>query len=212
MNSWHQKNQKSATIKFGKSILYPKKNSQLFITRFHLFLNFVFMNKAEVLKEIIGQRRSIFPKDYSETEISQEIIEEILHSATLAPNHKRTKPWRFKIFKGEEKANLAVEMQEIYKASQAPQVFLEKKYQDIGFKVNKADAVISIVVNFSGMVPEWEEIAAVSMAVQNMYLTCTANGVGCYWSSPKIVDHLKDSLTIEENQKCLGLFYMGNVD
>ncbi|UFH31286.1 nitroreductase family protein [Chryseobacterium sp. C-71] len=170
------------------------------------------MNKAEVLKEIIEQRRSIFPKDYAETEISQEIIEEILHSATLAPNHKRTKPWRFKIFEGEEKAKLAFEMQEIYKSMQAPQVFLEKKYQDIGFKINKADAVVSIVVNFSGIVPEWEEIAAVSMAVQNMYLTCTANGVGCYWSSPKIVDHLKESLTIEENQKCLGLFYMGNVD
>ena len=170
------------------------------------------MNKAEVLKDIIEQRRSIFPKDYNETEISHEIIDEILHSATFAPNHKRTKPWRFKVFKGEEKVNLAVEMQEIYKATQAPQVFLEKKYIDIGFKINKADAVISIIVNFSGMVPVWEEIAAVSMAVQNMYLTCTANGVGCYWSSPKIVDHLKDSLTIEENQKCLGLFYMGNID
>jgi len=170
------------------------------------------MNKAEVLKEIIEQRRSIFPKDYAETEISQEIMEEILNSATLAPNHKRTKPWRFKVFKGEEKANLAFEMQEIYKSTQAPQVFLEKKYNDIGFKINKADAVVSIVVNFSGMVPEWEEIAAVSMAVQNMYLTCTANEVGCYWSSPKIVDHLKNCLTIEENQKCLGLFYMGVVN
>jgi nitroreductase len=170
------------------------------------------MNKAEVLKEIIEQRRSIFPKDYAETEISQEIIDEILNSAKFAPNHKRTKPWRFKVFKGEEKAKLAVEMQKIYKASQPEQLFLEKKYNDIGFKIIKADAVVSIVVNFSGMVPEWEEIAAVSMAVQNMYLTCTANGVGCYWSSPKIVDQLKDSLTIEENQKCLGLFYMGIVD
>lgn len=63
------------------------------------------MNKAEVLKEIIEQRRSIFPKDYTEAEISQEVIDEILHSATLAPNHKRTKPWRFKIFKGEERQN-----------------------------------------------------------------------------------------------------------
>lgn len=170
------------------------------------------MNKAEVLKEIIEQRRSIFPKDYAETKISQEIINEILSSATFAPNHKRTKPWRFKVFKGEEKANLAFEMQEIYKNSQPDHLFLEKKYNDIGFKINKADAVVSIIVNFSGMVPEWEEIAAVSMAIQNMYLTCTANGVGCYWSSPKIVDHLKDSLTIEENQKCLGLFYMGKVD
>ncbi|GAB0156046.1 hypothetical protein CHRYSEOSP005_13080 [Chryseobacterium sp. Alg-005] len=170
------------------------------------------MNKAEVLKEIIEQRRSIFPKDYSENEIPQEVINEILHSASLAPNHKRTKPWRFKIFKGEEKQALASEMQAIYKATQPEQLFLEKKYQDIGFKINKADVVISIVVNFSGMVPEWEEIAAVSMAVQNMYLTCTANGIGCYWSSPKIVDHLKDSLQIEENQKCLGLFYMGAIN
>ncbi|KPH13730.1 nitroreductase [Chryseobacterium sp. ERMR1:04] len=170
------------------------------------------MNKAEVLKEIIEQRKSIFPKDYTETEISQEIINEILHSATLAPNHKRTKPWRFKIFKGEEKAKLALEMQTIYKASQPEHLFLEKKYNDIGFKITKADAVVSIIVNFSGMVPEWEEIAAVSMAVQNMYLTCTANNIGCYWSSPNIVDHLKDSLTIEENQKCLGLFYLGKVD
>ncbi len=169
------------------------------------------MNHAEILKQIIEQRRSIFPKDYSDSEISQEILDEILHSATLAPNHKRTKPWRFKIFKGEEKAKLASEMQAIYKATQPEQTFLEKKYQDIGFKINKADAVASIVVNFSGMVPEWEEIAAVSMAVQNMYLTCTANSIGCYWSSPGIVNHLKESLTIEENQKCLGLFYMGTL-
>ncbi|QQV03450.1 MULTISPECIES: nitroreductase [Chryseobacterium] len=170
------------------------------------------MNKAEVLKQIIKQRRSIFPKDYSDTVISQEILDEILHSASLAPNHKRTKPWRFKIFRGEEKAKLALEMQSIYKETQSEQLFLEKKYNDIGFKINKADAVLSIVVNFSGMVPEWEEIAAVSMAVQNMYLTCTANNIGCYWSSPKLVDHLKESLTIQENQQCLGLFYMGNLE
>ncbi|AZA77720.1 nitroreductase [Chryseobacterium sp. G0186] len=169
------------------------------------------MNKATVLKEIIEQRRSIFPKDYTDAEISQEVIDEILHAATLAPNHKRTKPWRFKIFKGEEKTKLASEMQAIYKASQPEQLFLEKKYNDIGFKINKANVVVSIIVNFSGMVPEWEEIAATSMAVQNMYLSCTANNIGCYWSSPKIVDHLKESLTIEENQKCLGLFYMGEI-
>ena len=170
------------------------------------------MNQAEVLKQIIEERRSIFPKDYSENEIPQNIIEEIINSANFAPNHKRTKPWRFKIFKGAEKAKLASEMQEIYKSVTPPQTFLEKKYNDIGFKINKADTVISIVVNFSGLVPEWEEIAAVSMAVQNMYLTCTAHHIGCYWSSPKLVDYFKNSLTIEENQKCLGLFYMGQTD
>jgi len=48
------------------------------------------MNQAEVLKQIIEERRSIFPKDYSENEIPQHIIEEIINSANFAPNHKRT--------------------------------------------------------------------------------------------------------------------------
>lgn len=177
----------------------------------HFLCIFAGMNHAAVLKEILEKRKSVFPKDYTDASVSDELIGEILGLAVLAPNHKRTKPWRFRVFRGQDKAELAAEMQEIYKAMQPPALYLEKKYQDIGFKINKAGAVISIVVNFSGLVPEWEEIAAVSMAVQNMYLACTANGVGCYWSSPKIVEHLKKSLTLEENQRCLGLFYMGMV-
>ena len=75
----------------------------------------------------------------------------------------------------------------------------------------KTDAVVAVCVNFSGLVPEWEEIAAVAMGVQNMYLTCTANNVGCYWSTPNTKDYIGDYLGLEENQKCLGFFYMGMV-
>ena len=32
-------------------------------------------------------------------------------------------------------------------------------------------------------VPEWEEVAAVAAAVQNMQLAAAALGVACYWSS-----------------------------
>lgn len=170
------------------------------------------MENAKILKKIIETRRSIFPKDYSDKEIPENILDEILKSAAFAPNHKRTKPWRFKTFKGEEKQKLGLELQSIYKNSTAEVQFLQKKYDDIGFKISKANVVVSIVVHFSGLLPEWEEIAAVSMAVQNMYLTCTANNIGCYWSSAKIAEQLKDSLTIEDNQKCLGLFYMGMID
>lgn len=169
------------------------------------------MNQAELLKGIIQSRKSIFPKDYTDTPINEDVLAEIINSTNFTPNHKRTKPWRFKQFRGAEKQQLAAEMQLIYKTITPEHLFLEKKYQDIGFKINKADTVISIVVNFSMMVPEWEEIAAVSMAVQNMYLTATAHHIGCYWSSPKIVDQLKTSLTIEDNQKCLGLFYLGSL-
>ena len=169
------------------------------------------MGKAEILKEIIESRRSIFPKDYTGEEIEQEILDEILRSATFAPNHKRTKPWRFKIFKGEEKTRLGERLAEIYKNTVAPQHFLEKKYLSISEKAAKANVIVTISVNFSGLLPEWEEIAATAMAVQNMYLTCTAHGIGSYWSSPGMIKHLDEFLNLEENQKCYGLFYIGKI-
>lgn len=169
------------------------------------------MKKSEILKEIIKNRRSVFPNEYSMDEIPQEILNEIINSAQFAPNHKRTKPWRFKIFKGEEKLNLGKKLQEIYKEITPESVFLSKKYEDIADKIEKSNAIISISVNFSGLVPEWEEIAATAMAVQNMYLTCTANEIGCYWSTPPMKDALKEFLHLEENQRCIGIFYLGKI-
>ena len=53
---------------------------------------------ATLIKHIIKSRKSIFPADYTETPIPEEIIEDILDIATYAPNHKKTKPWRLKAF------------------------------------------------------------------------------------------------------------------
>lgn len=169
------------------------------------------MEKSAILKEIIESRRSTFPKDYSDAEIEQEILDEILNSAQFAPNHKRTKPWRFKVFKAEEKSLLGQKLAEIYKTTVSPEHFLEKKYLSISEKINRANVIVTISVNFSGLLPEWEEIAATAMAVQNMYLTSTVNHVGCYWSSPGMIKHLDEFLDLEENQKCYGLFYLGKI-
>ena len=169
------------------------------------------MDKAEVLKNIIETRRSTFPKSYSTEEIKEDVLTEILNSATFAPNHKRTKPWRLKVFREEEKNQLGEKLAEIYKQTTNPQSFLEKKYGDISDKVSKSNVIITICVNFSGLIPEWEEIAATAMAVQNMYLTATAHEIGCYWSTPGMIDHLNEFLNLDENQKCIGLFYLGKV-
>lgn len=169
------------------------------------------MKEAAVLKNIIESRRSIFPKDYSDAEIDDAVLREILSSANFAPNHKKTKPWRLKVFKGEEKNLLGKKLAEIYKTSTSQESFLKKKYLSISDKISKTNVIITISVNFSGLLPEWEEIAATAMAVQNMYLTCTANNVGCYWSSPASVQYLDEFLGLEENQKCYGLFYLGKV-
>ncbi len=47
------------------------------------------------------------------------------------------------------------------------------------------------------------------MAVQNMWLYCTALNIGCYWSSPGLIKHMGDFFNLNEGERCLGFFYMG---
>ena len=56
-----------------------------------------------------------------------------------------------------------------------------------------------------------EEVAAVSMAVQNMWLTATANGVGCYWSTGGVtfVDGAQEAFGWGKKDKLLGFLYCG---
>ena len=61
-------------------------------------------------------------------------------------------------------------------------------------------------------VPEWEEIAAVSMAVQNMWLSCYVNNIGSYWSTPALKDDYAKHLGLNINQKSLGFFFMGSYE
>ena len=57
--------------------------------------------------------------------------------------------------------------------------------------------------------PEWEEIAAASCSVQNMLLAITAKELAAYWSSPSMISKARKFLQIKENQKCLGMLYIG---
>jgi nitroreductase len=60
-------------------------------------------------------------------------------------------------------------------------------------------------------ISEIEEIQAVACAIQNMHLSCTAYGLGGFWSTPKLIysEKMNVFLGLEQKDKCLGLFYIG---
>jgi nitroreductase len=167
-------------------------------------------NTTESINHIIRSRRSIFPPSYIEKEIPREIIDTILENANFAPTHKLTEPWRFTVFTGAGLEKLGDYMAEAYKANTTPETFSQAKYDGTRAKSLKSAAVIAIVVELhEEKIPEWEEVAATACAVQNMWLTATANGIGAYWSSPSVTESLRAFLGLKENQKCVGFFYMG---
>lgn len=166
--------------------------------------------KAEILSDIIKGRRSIFPESYTQDEIPTHLIEQILESANYAPTHKLTQPWRFTVIRKEAKTKLGEALGEIYKKVVPAEKFLQKKYDSFGQKTSQANVILAINIQFhEDKVPNWEEIAAVGCAVQNIALTAEALNIGAYWSSPPLIDHLGDFLGLGENEKCYGLFYMG---
>lgn len=171
------------------------------------------MNFKE-LSDLISKRRAVGPTMYLDKPISNETILEILENANWAPTHKKTEPWRFKIFKGDRLKDLSEYLGSYYKENTEKSKFSENKYKRTKQKPLRSGCVIAICMfnDPDVTIPEWEEVAAVACAVQNMWLSCTTLGIGAYWSSPKSIIEAREFLGLDENEKCLGLFYMGYID
>jgi len=166
------------------------------------------------LSNLIKNRRATPPRFLAKKEISKEIIKQLLENANWAPTHKNTEPWRFKIFIGEKKQQLASNIlsllnSEIKNGAQLNQQKIEK------FTSGIKDVPVAIAIVFerdaAERIPEWEEIAAISMAVQNMWLTATSMGLGAFWSTPDFLPLLNNLLHIKPGQKLLGFFYVGEI-
>ena len=163
--------------------------------------------------DLIQKRRSIFPPQYNDTPIAKELLVKILEAANWAPNHKKTEPWRFKVFQAAGLKQLGEALSNTYKQVTPEGAFSEKKHQKLLKNPQRAGAVIAICMQRDPKesLPEWEEIAAVSMAVQNLWLTATAYGLAGYWSSPGVINHLGQFLNLVEGERCLGFFYLAHL-
>jgi len=69
----------------------------------------------EEINELVRQRRSVYPKDYTGAIVPDSVIEQMLENANWAPNHKLTEPWRFVVFTGTGLKALAAFQSECYK-------------------------------------------------------------------------------------------------
>ncbi|MEM6320735.1 MAG: nitroreductase [Bacteroidota bacterium] len=163
------------------------------------------------ITQLIRNRRSIFPKTYIDKPIPKVIIEEILENANWAPTHRKTEPWRFKVLMDEALMRLRDWQVDWYKRTTPKETFSDRKFKKLQTNPLKAGAIIAICMQRDpkASIPEWEEVAAVACAVQNMWLTASAHGIGAYWSSPKLIEDIGPFLQLSEGERCLGFFYMG---
>jgi len=168
------------------------------------------------INEIIKNRRATPPKFMAKEEISKAVVEQLLENANWAPTHKNTEPWRFKVYRGNAKQKFASDayslllkkIESCTKVKTTPQK-AEK------FKSSLENVPVAIAIIFerdvAERIPEWEEIAAVSMAVQNMWLTASSLGLGAFWATPEFLSFFNELVEIQFGQKLLGFFYVGQI-
>lgn len=169
---------------------------------------------SSVLNKLIRERRSIYPEQFDpQREVPEEIIHQLLENANWAPTHGLTQPWQFTVFSGEGLKKLADFQSRLYQESTPENAFDQKKFEKLSKRPLLCSHVISIGMKrqASEKIPEVEEVEAVACAVQNIYLTATAYGIGCYWGSGGITYHekAKSFFNLAEKDKLLGFLFVG---
>jgi len=184
----------------------------------------------KVLMSVLENRRSIFPKDFVENPDGEQIprrhLELMLEAANWAPTHGRTEPWEFRVL-GRASIERILDLKRAHaeKTGADESVFkkLKKKRRVILQNCKNWIAIcLKRKLNRKGkLMPEWEEVAAVSMAVQNMHLMASVLGVAGYWTSGGTGEDgylasndVKSFLQIggsdDLGDKCLGFFVLGH--
>lgn len=139
------------------------------------------------------------------------IIGTALDAAVLAPNHRKTKPWRFVVFSGTGRDRLS---ETFGRAA-------ERLGRPVGIAKEKPfTSPVQVLVGARPQldlpkVVEQEEYLAVGAAVQNFMLALHAHEIGSIWTTGALSasDEVKQLVSwTEPNDQVIGMVYLGYAD
>ena len=159
--------------------------------------------------------------------VTRKELDTLLEAANWAPTHQKTEPWRYTVFSGSEAIITYLDYIEDYYTANADTLdeaemrkFRNKMSGARNTWVTNSSAVIVIgMKRHPDKLPEWEEVSAVAMSVQNMHLAAEAMGIGGFWSSHTWCKRARDSeqyrrwVGLEgQEDRAFGAFVIGKVD
>ena len=164
------------------------------------------------VEQMIKGRRAHFTSEFSGDKLDKQQIDKMLELANWAPTHKRTEPWRFRVYEGLALEELLDTISNLYIRFTPSESFRPGFAEKMAKRKSQVSHILVISMKRNEVIPEFEEIASVSMAVQNIWLYLASNPeIGGYWSTPAIVlsKEFHQELQLGEDEQCLGIFYLG---
>jgi nitroreductase len=177
------------------------------------------MNQTDVstdIGQIIRTRRTVKPERMNGRTIPDDVIKELLTLADAAPTHAKTEPWRFIVHGGNEVQSFARRHADLFKLHTPEASFTQQKYDKLASLGNNVSHIIVAWMKRvpTHKIPEIEEVAAVSAAIQNILLGATAKGIATFWSTSGLTHHpaLKQEFGLGDEDLIMGILYLGYTD
>jgi len=137
--------------------------------------------------EAIQKRKSV--RAYDSKPVPEAVLEKILESARLAPSARNLQPWHFFVVTDARKREK-----------------LAKGRMFAGFLVESPVVVVGCGDHKAS--PKWYMVD-VAIAMQNMVLTATSEGLGTCWVGDFNESQVKEMLKIPENLRVVALLAVG---
>lgn len=138
------------------------------------------------LMAALAHRRSMGLARLSDDPVDPRLIEQMLEAANWAPSHDETEPWRFVVFVGEGREELARLFEAATRSSAKPET-LDQELEGARKRAFAAPVWIAIgmepLLNDTGepKMPLDEEMMAVACALQNLHLMASTLGLAGMW-------------------------------
>lgn len=164
------------------------------------------------LIDYLAVRRSIPAFQMCEPGPGKAEIEEILRLASRVPDHGKIAPWRFIVYRGQQRDHLGEELLKL--ALEAKPDLSEEMIQVERARFTRAPVVVAIVSKAGPhiKIPEWEQLMSAGALCLNVILAANANGYVANWLTEWFAydERAYPLLGVNIGEKVAGFIHIGS--
>ena len=168
--------------------------------------------KTEIkLVDYLASRRSIPAFQMGEPGPGKAEVEEMLKLASRVPDHGKLAPWRFIVYRGEERARISAELKKLALAVKPD--LSEEMIKVEETRLTRAPVVVAVVSKAAPhfKIPEWEQLMSAGAVCLNLVMAANAHGFASNWLTEWYAfdSRAYPILGINEGEKVAGFIHIG---
>lgn len=164
------------------------------------------------LIDYLNTRRSTPAIQLTEPGPDKAELEEILRLTVRVPDHGKLAPWRFIVYRGDERKRLG---EAALKHALQKNPELSADFQNVErTRFTRAPVIVAVVSTAAPHVkiPEWEQLMSAGAVCLNMLMAANANGYAANWLTEWVSydESFGPELGIKSGEKVAGFIYIGS--